>query len=122
MFNLFNSAGSAAFQNLPSAEFARGLRQPGAVLLDVRRPEEFAVGHLSGAVNIEVTSPDFARRVVALDKAQPTYVYCRSGARSATAARQLTQAGFGHVANLLGAYRTGPSRWSGKAQAPSAFS
>lgn len=92
MFSLFNSSASAAFQNLQPAEFAQGLRQPGAVLLDVRRPDEFAVGHLPGAINIDVTSPDFAQRVATLDKAQPTYVYCRSGARSATAARQLSQA------------------------------
>lgn len=102
MVNQSNSSAAAAFQNLQPAEFAQGLRQPGAVLLDVRRPDEFASGHLPGAVNIDVTSPDFAQRVATLDKTQPTYVYCRSGARSATAAGQLTTAGFAQVSNLLG--------------------
>jgi rhodanese-related sulfurtransferase len=101
MFGLFNSA-SKAYQNLKPAEFAAGLRQPGTVLLDVRRPDEFAAGHLPGAVNIDVTSADFAKRVAALDQSQPTFVYCRSGARSATAAGQLTAAGFTTVAILLG--------------------
>jgi phage shock protein E len=98
----FNKSSASAFQNLTSAKFAEGLRQPGAVLLDVRRPEEFAQGHLPAAVNIEVTAPDFAQRVASLDKDAPTYVYCRSGARSASAAGQLTQAGFANVSNLLG--------------------
>ncbi|SHL11683.1 rhodanese-like domain-containing protein [Hymenobacter psychrotolerans] len=101
MFDFLKPA-APAYQNLTPAQFAEGLRQKKAVLLDVRRPDEFAGGHLPGAVNIDVTSPDFARRVADLDKTKSTYVYCRSGARSATAASQLTKAGFADVANLLG--------------------
>ena len=56
-----------AFQNLTPAQFAEGLRQPGAVLVDVRRPDEFAAGHLPGAVNLEVTAPDFGQRIAHLD-------------------------------------------------------
>ena len=98
----FNKTSAPAFQNLTPAQFAEGLRQSGAVLVDVRRPDEFAAGHLPGAVNIEVTAPDFGQRVATLDQTKPTYVYCRSGARSANAAGQLTTAGFAHVSNLLG--------------------
>ena len=90
------------YQNLTPAQFATEMRQPGTMLLDVRRPEEFALGHLPEAVNVEVTAPDFAQRVARLDKAAPTYVYCRSGARSAKAAEQLTKNGFAQVSNLLG--------------------
>ncbi|TGD76960.1 rhodanese-like domain-containing protein [Hymenobacter wooponensis] len=109
MFGLFNSA-SKAYQDLKPAEFSAAVRQPGIVLLDVRRPDEFAGGHLPGAVNLDVTAPDFARRVAALDKTRPTYVYCRSGARSATAAAQLTGAGFTTVANLLGGVLDWPEK------------
>ena len=98
----FNKSSAPAFQNLTPAQFAEGLRQPGAVLVDVRRPDEFAVGHLPDAVNLEVTAPDFGQRVAALDKTKPTFVYCRSGARSVKAAAQLTTAGFAQVSNLLG--------------------
>ena len=98
----FNKSSAPAFQNLTPAQFAEGLRQPGAVLVDVRRPDEFASGHLPGAVNIEVTAPDFARRVASLNKTAPTYLYCRGGARSAKAAEQLARAGFARVGNLLG--------------------
>ncbi|MET4075227.1 rhodanese-like domain-containing protein [Hymenobacter sp. UYCo722] len=90
------------YQNLTPAQFAAEIRRPGAVLLDVRRPEEFAQGHLPEAVNMEVTAPDFAQRIARLDKKVPTYVYCRSGARSANAAGQLARAGFAHVSNLMG--------------------
>lgn len=110
MFHLFNSSALAAFQNLKPTEFATGLRQPGAVLLDVRRPDEFAAGHLPDAINLDVTAPDFARRVATLDPTRPTYVYCRSGVRSATAAGQLVAAGFPQVANLLGGVLDWPER------------
>lgn len=99
-----------SYQDLSPAEFAQGLRQPGVVLLDVRRPDEFAAGHLPGAVNLDVTSPDFAQRATAFNHTQPTYVYCRSGARSATAAAQLTSAGFTKVANLLGGVLAWPEK------------
>ncbi|GAC1599074.1 MAG: hypothetical protein NVS3B25_25630 [Hymenobacter sp.] len=102
MFNFFTASPAAAFHHLTPAQFAEGLQQPGAVLLDVRRADEFAQGYLPGALNLDVTAPDFARRAAALDPDQPTYVYCRSGARSAKAAEQLAQAGFGQVHNLLG--------------------
>ena len=98
----FNKSSAPAFHNLTPAQFAEGLRQPGAVLVDVRRPDEYSQGYIPKAVNMEVTAPDFAQRVAALDKAAPTYVYCRSGARSAKAAEQLVQAGFTNVHNLLG--------------------
>ncbi|SET53939.1 rhodanese-like domain-containing protein [Hymenobacter actinosclerus] len=101
MLNFFKSS-PPAYQNLTPAQFAEARRRPGTVLLDVRRPDEFAGGHLPGAINIDVTAPDYAQRAAALDKTRPTYVYCRSGARSAKAAEQLTKAGFANVANMLG--------------------
>ncbi len=99
-----------AYKNLTPAQFSAAMSQKGVLLLDVRRPDEFANGHLPGAVNIDVTAPDFAQRVAALDKTRPTYVYCRSGARSTRAATQLTQAGFVHISNLIG----GVLEWPGK--------
>lgn len=101
MFNLFKAA-SPGYQNLLPTQFAQGLEQPDAVLLDVRRPAEFAQGHLPNAVNVDVNGPDFAQRVAALDPARPTYLYCRSGARSAQAASLLAKAGIDKVHNLLG--------------------
>ena len=101
MFGLFQST-PPAYHNLTAANFAEGMHRSGAVLVDVRRPDEFAAGYIPGAVNIEVTAADFAQRVAKLDKTKPTYVYCRSGARSSKAAAQLSAAGFTQVYNLLG--------------------
>ena len=101
MFGLFQST-PPAYHNLTAANFAEGVRRSGAVLVDVRRPDEFDGGHIPGAMNIEVTAADFAQPVAALDKTNPTYVYSRSGARSAKAAAQLSAAGFSQVYNLLG--------------------
>jgi phage shock protein E len=63
----------------------------GAVLLDVRSPEEFASGHVGGAKNIPVH--ELAGRVGELVGAHGIVVYCRSGARSAAAAQLLRKLG-----------------------------
>ncbi len=86
------------------------MRLTGALLLDVRRPEEFAQGHLPGAVNMDISDPGFAQRVATLDSKRPAYVYCRSGARSAKAAKELGIAGFSQVFNLAGGMLDWPSK------------
>jgi len=113
MFDFLKSA-APAYHNLSPAQFAEGLRQPGAVLVDVRRPDEFAQGHLPGAVNLDVTAPDFGPCAAKLAKTKPTHVYCRSGARSAGAAGQLTAAGFAQVSNLLGGVLDWPGQLTTK--------
>jgi len=59
------------------------------VLIDVRTPGEFAQGHLQGAVNIPVESPDFTAQVLEVAQGAPVELYCRSGNRSAQAAAML---------------------------------
>jgi len=85
--------------------FASALSQhPTARLIDVRTADEFAEGHLRGAVNMDYFAKDFVEQVQkAFDTAEPVYVYCRSGRRSADAARQLTKAGY-KVYNMRGGY------------------
>ena len=55
---------------------------PQIVVLDVRTPEEFAVGHIAGAKNIDFKAADFAEKVAALDKGKTYLVHCASGGRS----------------------------------------
>ena len=74
----------------------------GLVVLDVRTPEEFAAGHLEGAVMIDFQSPSFAADVVALGEETPVFVYCRSGNRSAQAVAAMTQLGFTDLTELDG--------------------
>lgn len=53
-----------------------------SMIIDVRTPEEFAQGHLDGAVNIPVELPSFTAQIQALDPDASYLVYCRSGRRA----------------------------------------
>ena len=78
---------------------ARRLVEAGARLVDVRTTEEFAAGHIPGAVNIPVQELD--RRIGELEpKDAPVVVYCRSGNRSGRATRVLKGAGYPKVHDL----------------------
>jgi rhodanese-related sulfurtransferase len=78
---------------------ARKLAAAGARLLDVRSPEEYAGGHLPGAVNIPVQELD--RRLAEVGPVDhDLIVYCRSGHRSTRATEVLRQHGFTRVHNL----------------------
>jgi phage shock protein E len=78
---------------------ARRLVAAGARLVDVRSPDEYAGGHLPGAVNIPVQELD--RRLAEIGPADhELIVYCRSGHRSTRAAELLRQHGFTRVHNL----------------------
>lgn len=71
----------------------RELVANGALLLDVRTSEEFRAHHLDGAVNIPVQ--ELGARLHELGaKDRPIVVYCRSGARSASAAQLMKGAGY----------------------------
>ena len=83
-------------------EFADLIKQDDVELLDVRTPDEYAQGHLAGALNVDVNLDNFADSALAL--LRPNHrvaVYCRSGRRSAKAAELLTQKGL-RVINLKG--------------------
>lgn len=72
---------------------AHDLAPDGALVLDVRTREEFASGHVLGAVNIPVQ--ELAARIVEVgDRSRRVVVYCRSGGRSASAAGILEKAGY----------------------------
>ncbi len=78
------------FSNRTSHDGRRRVAE-GALLLDVRTPQEFAEGHVPGAKNIPVQ--ELAQRIAELGAARRVVVYCRSGGRSASAAQILRQAG-----------------------------
>lgn len=52
------------------------------VVLDIRTPEEFAAGHIEGAVNIDFKADTFAAKIGELDPEKAYLLHCRSGARS----------------------------------------
>jgi len=71
-------------------------------LVDVRTADEYGVSHLKDAQNICVTEDDFKEKVKTLDKEKPVYVYCKSGGRSARAAKILAEMGFTQIYDLAG--------------------
>jgi rhodanese-related sulfurtransferase len=71
-------------------------------VIDVRTPEEYAAGHLEGAVNIDAEDPSFADRIAELPADGAYVVYCRSGRRSALAAAAMREAGFTEVYDIGG--------------------
>ena len=72
------------------------------VLVDIRTPEEFAMGHLRDAKNIPLA--DFDKRIGELEKSKgkSIVVVCQTGARADKAVRLLQAAGFEDVAALDG--------------------
>lgn len=83
-------------------QFERFIQQNDVQLVDVRTPEEFAEGHIKGAININVKDANFvASAEKQLRKSKPVAVYCRSGKRSAMACALLKAKGF-KTTNLLG--------------------
>lgn len=72
------------------------------ILLDVRTPEEFAEGHLPGAINIDYKNEGFSAALDTLDKTKQYEVYCRSGHRSNESAVMMSKKGFKKVYDLEG--------------------
>ncbi len=70
------------------------------VILDVRTPREFSEGHLDGAVNLDVQSPDFEKGLRALDPNKSYLVYCRTGNRSRRAVLAMDALGFRSIFHM----------------------
>ena len=96
---------TAPYKNLSVDEFASMAADKQNVILDVRTADEFAAGHLLGAINIDFTAADFEAKVTALDKGKAYLVHCASGVRSARACQQLVSLGFPKLYNLPGGFR-----------------
>tara|TARA_X000000368_G_C22778548_1_gene600464 strand:- start:22 stop:390 length:369 start_codon:yes stop_codon:yes gene_type:complete len=74
-------------------------------LIDVRTPEEYNLGHINGAVNIDYKNENiFYRSFKKLDKSKSVYLYCRSGNRSKKSADILIELGFSRIYDLKGGF------------------
>lgn len=96
------SSVQATSEVVSAEEFAAVMAEPDVVTLDVRSPEEFAEGHIEGAINIDINGPDFAGEVAQLDPNVTYAVYCRSGNRSAAAVAIMEDQGFTDLYDLGG--------------------
>lgn len=88
------ACGQDKFTSQDEKGFAETISDPQVQLVDVRTPAEYAAGHISGAVNIDVNSEGFRAAADTLDRSRKVAVYCRSGARSKKAAAALADMGF----------------------------
>ena len=73
----------------------------GAVLLDVRTPQEYREGHIPGSQNVPLQQLGKVEEVTE-NKDAVLYVYCRSGARSRQAVSLLQAMGYTNVHNIGG--------------------
>ena len=74
-------------------------------VLDVRTAQEFKGGHIPGAVNIDINSPDFEKKIGELDKDKTYLVHCAAGGRSARACQKLEKMGFRELYDLSPGFR-----------------
>jgi len=70
------------------------------MIVDVRTPEEFAAGHLDGALLVDFKNPSFDAEIAKLDPSVSYIVYCRSGNRSAQAAERMRGIGIENITDL----------------------
>ena len=84
------------------ADINKGLAEcrstEGALLIDVREPEEYASGHIPGAVNVPLSSFDGA----GLPRDRALFLYCQRGIRSARAAARLKKRGYTKAKSIGG--------------------
>ncbi len=83
-----------------SVEQAATMKDEGSFILDVRQPEEWAQGHISGATLIPLG--DLSTRLSELPTDKNIVVVCRSGNRSAQARDILRSAGFSRTTSMAG--------------------
>ena len=99
---LTTACGQQNFENIEVKEFAELIADPNVVILDVRKADEFAEGHIAGAILIDQFQSDFVEQAKAkLPKDKTIAIYCRSSRRSANAASKLADIGYKCV-NLKG--------------------
>jgi rhodanese-related sulfurtransferase len=99
------AAASAARPVTADALLARQrAADPSLVVLDVRTPEEFAAGHVPGAVNVPHDQVEARLAELAPLRNKDVVVYCRSGKRAGMALGVLEKAGFRKLGHLEGDY------------------
>lgn len=93
------------FDFLRGADINEGIKEyagiDGAVLLDVRAPQEYQAGHIPGSQNIPLQEIGRVSAAVS-EKDTPLFVYCHSGARSRQAVNELRRMGYQNAKNIGG--------------------
>lgn len=94
---------SSGYRQISIDEAAKLMKgEKNYIILDVRRPDEYAEGHIPGAINLpneEIGSSDIRKLP---DKSQLILVYCRSGKRSKEASEKLVRLGYSNIVEFGG--------------------
>ena len=90
MYNVFNPMVKSVKPGEAHENSQNGLK---VIYVDVRGPEEYAAGHIPGAVNIEVSRIRDAKKMLP-DISATYYVYCQRGIRSARACAVMQDMGY----------------------------
>jgi phage shock protein E len=94
---------TAEKRNLNADQAARLMEEkPEIIILDVRTPEEYAVGHIQKALNINYYDQTFQKDLTRLEPRKSYLIYCASGNRSSKARVILTQIGITNLYHLDG--------------------
>ncbi len=97
------------FDFFKQANINEGVEQfkatPGALLIDVRSPQEYKAGRIPGSKNVPLQSIDKIKKL-AKNPDTPLFVYCQSGGRSSRASSTLKRMGYTKESNIggIGAY------------------
>jgi phage shock protein E len=76
--------------------------EAGALVIDVRSEEEFAVGHLEGAINIQWHDSEAIARAIGVNKQRQVVMYCRSGNRAGKSITKMQALGYDNIYNATG--------------------
>jgi phage shock protein E len=72
------------------------------IVIDVRTPAEYKMGHAEKSLNLDIFSPSFLDELGKLDKGTEYQLYCRTGNRSGQAEALMKQLGFANAKNVGG--------------------
>ena len=97
-------AAKEQIREVDTAEADELRQQPGAVVLDVREPDEYEQGAIPGAVHIPRGNLESSIEARVPDKTAPVIIHCASGVRSAFAAKTLTELGYEDVVSVAGGF------------------
>jgi phage shock protein E len=100
----FAQSTKPAVKQIDIGQFDKLRQEKGNVVLDVRTAQEFNQGHVPGAVNVDISDPQFKTKIAALDKSTTYLVHCAKGVRSARATKIMAPLGFGEILDYHGGF------------------
>ena len=94
---------SAGYRQISMDKAVRMMKdEKNYIILDVRRPDEYAEGHIPGAINVPNEEIGTAEIAELPDKSQLILVYCRSGRRSKEASEKMVKLGYTNIVEFGG--------------------